>query len=193
MRGRIALAATIAWLIASAACAADPSPTFAAFQRLCLSPNAHVAQILARADAEGWTPGPASMADGTPFKAMPEFGVRTRADAPAQDFLIVGSGPIGDLGGAKVSADICVLGAKGVDGGAVAADVAAWVGVSPDPKRTQPGNVTYSFTEEAGARAALIDPTDEQAKALVKSGKAHLMTVQFADDHAIVSYFTPRL
>jgi hypothetical protein len=187
------LAGLVAGLAAGAACAADASGTFAAFQQLCLAPHAHAAQILAQADAAGWTPGPDSMAAAPQFKAMTEFGVRTRAAGAVQDFLIAGSGPIGEFNGLKVSADLCLLAAKGVDGAAIAAEVGAWVGVPPDPKRTQPGDVTYSFTEDAHGRVAVINPTDEEAKALVKAGKVHLVIVQFADDHAMVGYFTPRL
>ena len=192
MRPLAVLAGLTAWLAATAAIA-DPSATFANFQRLCLTPHAHAAVVLAQADSEGWTPGPAAMATAPPFKDMTEFGVRARSDAAVQTILIAGSGPIGEFAGVKVSADICLLAAKGVDGAAIAAEVGAWVGVPPDSKRTRAGDITYSFTEDARGRLALISPTDDEAKALVRAGKAHLMTVQFTDDHAMVGYFTPRL
>ncbi len=202
MRGRAvfvaAFVAGAAWLAAASACAAAPpapplTATFATFQQFCVAPHGHAAQILAQADAAGWTPGPASMTAAPQFKSMTEVGVRTKTDAGAQALLVAGSGPIGEFSGLAVSADLCVLTVKGIDGPAVAADVGAWVGVPPDPKRTKPGDVTYSFTEDVHGRVAVIDPSDEEAKALVKAGKVHMVIVQFTEDHAMVGYFTPRL
>ena len=188
-----ALALAFSGLAAGAAAAADASPTFASFKQLCLAPQAHAAQVLALADGAGWSPGPEGMAASEQFKSMTAFGVRTRTDGTAQNVLITGSGPVGDFSGLKVSADLCLLAAKGVDGAAIAAEVGAWVGVPSDPKRTKPGDVTYSFTEDARGRVAVIDPSDAEAKALVRSGTVHLVIIQFADDHAMVGYFTPRL
>ena len=184
----LALGATMAGVAA----AADATPTFAAFKQLCLAPQAHTQRILAQADAAGWAPGPAAMASAPQFKAMAEFGVRVRTDGAAQTILIVGSGPVGEFGGQKISADLCLLSAKGVDGAAVAGEVGAWVGVPADPKHSTPGNATYSYAEDDRGRVAVINPSDEEAKALVKAGKVHLVFVQFADDQAMVGYFTPR-
>ena len=192
MRAFTLLAALAASLTATVAHAA-PSATFLTFQGLCLAPDAHAPQILAKAEADGWMPGPVGFAQAQPFKDMTEFGVKARTDGGSQSFLIAGSGPIGEFNGLKVSADICVLAVKGLDGNALAAEIGGWVGVAPDAKRSHPGDVTYSFTEDARGRVAVVDPNDDEAKALVKSGKVHLVMVQYADDHVMVGYFTPRL
>lgn len=197
MRGRAVLVAAFiagsGWLAAAEACAAAPTATFAAFKNFCLAAHGHADQILAQADAAGWLPGPPALTAAAPFKSTTEIGARAKTEAGTQSFLVAGSGPVGAFSGLAVSADVCVLAAKGVDGAAVAADVGLWVGVPSDPKRTKPGDVTYSYAEDDRGRVAVVDPSDAEAKALVKAGKIHLVMVRFAEDSALVGYFTPRL
>jgi hypothetical protein len=168
-------------LTATAASAATDGP-LQKFQQLCAANNAVAATVIAQADAAGWKPGSTSLAVGQ----LTDVSVRMSPDE-TNTMLIVGHGQI-PADKLVIEADVCFVGAKSDDTAAIVAAVGTWVGVPHDARQSHPGFDFYAYADNDSGRQVIIDPGDEEAKRLIRSGKVKIVIVQATANSIYIGY-----
>jgi hypothetical protein len=173
--------------------AAQAGPLFDSYQGLCVKTDAVPAAVLSTADAGGWMAIPDAMLLqlSTASKVDGAQG-RMKSDSAGLSIVIVGhkAMPMGDD---TLNVRFCAVAAMAGGGEAAGAELATWAAVPASPDLSKAGATGYAFTSHGGTHAAVTNPNDAQAKALLKSGRVNMAFSQEGKGLTLLAFAVPTM
>ncbi len=179
-------------LVVGAPHAMTPDGVFDSFRRYCVANQAASSPAINQAEANGWRLAPDAAVGWFHLPEMQNLAVRARVDGHVVRIIAVGGRAL-NAGGAAYQVATCVAAARPVDADAIAAAVAAWVGVRPVQSASRAGVVAYDYVEDAAGRRNLADLDPEQAKAMLTAGAVRYLFVITSGDRVAIALSVPRL
>lgn len=177
----------------AAASAARAEPLFDAYQSLCVKTAAEPPKTLAAADAAGWMAVPAPLLQQL-SKAAAVDGAdgRMKSDAAGIGLVLVGHKAL-PIGGANVDVRICAVATTSPVADALKDELAAWAAVPSEPALSGADRTGYEFTDVGGVHAVISKPSDDQARALLRSGHVELAFVQVSKGLTLLAFAVPSM
>jgi hypothetical protein len=176
---RAGIAAALSALAMAPSASAQPEPTLDQFDSLCVKTSAVTQQVLAGADAAGWTALPDGAIDLSAVKGLTRYSLRTRSDGANRQVLMVADMDAGSElappGMKEFHGRFCMITGR-LDRAATVAALKARMGF--EPTMATETSVLYGFSESGGARKPLRIDDDAAAAASAKAGTLRLLGVR---------------